>query len=94
MGLFGPFIFKNKKGKKFWLHIKIKGKSKIYYFSKDPRGALRDIPKGYQVFEEPKTGLPFLKKGSSGFLGILGGKGKVKKDKKPQKKVEEKPKKI
>jgi hypothetical protein len=94
MGLFGPFIFKNKKGKKFWLHIKIKGKSKIYYFSKDPKGAINSIPKGYEVFEEPKTGLPFLKKGSGGFLGgLFGGKGKAKKDEKPQKQAGEKAKK-
>ena len=93
MGFFGPFVFKNKKGKKFWLHMKTKGKSTIYYFSKDPKNAVRDIPKGYIVYEEPRTGLPFLKKGVSGFFGGFGSKGKVKKDKKPQKQVEEKPKK-
>lgn len=94
MGLFGPFIFKNKKGKKFWLHMKIKGKSKIYFFSKDPKGAINSIPKGYEAIEEPRTGLPFLKKKTGGFLGGFGRKAKVKKDKKPQKQVSEKPKKI
>jgi len=88
MGLFGPFIFKNKKGKKFWLHMKIKGKSRIYYFSKDPTGAINGIPKGYEAIEGPKTGLPFLRKKSGGFLGK---KSKVKKDKKPQKEVKEEP---
>jgi hypothetical protein len=94
MGLFGPYIFKNKKGKKFWLHMKVKGKSRIYYFSKDPKGAINSIPKGYEAMEEPKTGLPFLRKKAGGFLGIFSGKGKVKKDEKPQKQVGEKPKKI
>ncbi|MFH1473648.1 MAG: hypothetical protein ABIE55_02020 [Candidatus Aenigmatarchaeota archaeon] len=88
MGFFSTFIFKNKNGKKFWLHVKIKGKSRIYYFSKDPTGAVRDIPKGYEAIEGPKTGLPFLRKKSGGFLGGFGGKGKVKKDEKPQKEVE------
>lgn len=33
----------------------------IYYFSKDPKGSI-DLPAGYKVVENPKTGLPFLKK--------------------------------
>ena len=91
MSLFGPFIFKNKKGKRFWLHMKIKGKSRIYYFSKDPSGSINSIPKGYEAIEGPKTGLPFLRKKSGGFLGGIFGNSKVKKDKKPQKEVEKKP---
>lgn len=62
MGLFSPFVYTAKNGKKFWLHVREKGKQKLYYFSKDPTGALRDLPKGYEVVENPVTGMPFLKK--------------------------------
>jgi hypothetical protein len=89
MGLFGPFIFKNKKGKKFWLHMKIRGKSKLYYFSKDPKGAINSIPKGFEAFEDKKTGLPFLRRKTGGFFSGFGKKSKVKKDEKPQKQVKE-----
>ncbi|MFH0929017.1 MAG: hypothetical protein V1818_01520 [Candidatus Aenigmatarchaeota archaeon] len=86
MGLFGPLVYKSKKRKKnFWLHMTVKGKSKLYFFSEDPKDALGSVPKGYEVYEEPKTGLPFLRKGGGGFLGKLFGNRKVKKDKKPQK---------
>ena len=71
MGLFGTFIYKNKKGKKFWLHMKTRGKSTLYYFSKDPRGGLHSIPKGFEVMENPKTGLPLLKRKTGGLLGGL-----------------------
>jgi len=62
MGLFSPFVYTAKNGKKFWLHVREKGKQKLYYFSKDPTGALRDLPKGYEVVENPVTGMPFLKR--------------------------------
>ncbi|MCX8178850.1 MAG: hypothetical protein N3D75_03405 [Candidatus Aenigmarchaeota archaeon] len=58
---------KNKKGQKYYLHMKnVKLKSTgrmqtIYYFSKDAKGSI-DLPQGYKVVENPKTGLPFLKK--------------------------------
>jgi len=58
---------KNKKGQKYYLHtktVKLKSTGKmqtIYYFSKDPKGSI-DLPAGYKVVENPKTGLPFLKK--------------------------------
>jgi len=68
MGLFGPFVYKSKNGQKYWLHLKERGKAKLYYFSKDPTGALSSVPKGYEVVENPKTGLPFLKKKTSGGL--------------------------
>lgn len=72
MGLFGPFVYKTKKGQKFWLHMKEKGRAKLYYFSKDPTGALNSLPRGYEVVENPKTGLPFLKKKiAGGFFSIL-----------------------
>ncbi len=62
MGLFGPYIYENKNKKKFWLHIRKKGKSTLYFFSKDPRGAINDLPHGYAVTENPMTGFPFVKK--------------------------------
>jgi hypothetical protein len=62
MGLFTPFIYKSKSGQKFWLHMKERGKAKLYYFSKDPVGALNDLPKGFEIVENKTTGMPFLKK--------------------------------
>jgi hypothetical protein len=61
--------------------MKERGKVKLYYFSKDPVGALNDLPRGYEVVENPVTGMPFLKKKEGGSLfGLFG--------KKPQKKPE------
>jgi len=71
MGLFGPYIYTNKKGKKFWLHMRKRGKSTIYFFSKDPRGAINSLPRGFTVIENPKTGLPFVKRKTGGLLGGL-----------------------
>jgi hypothetical protein len=71
MGLFGPYVYKNKHGQKFWLHMKERGKAKLYYFSKDPIGALNNLPRGYEVVENPITGVPFLKKKSGGFFFSL-----------------------
>ena len=35
----------------------------IYYFAKQPRaGALDEVPKGYEVVESKRTGLPVLKR--------------------------------
>jgi hypothetical protein len=72
MGLFAPFIYETKNKQKFWLHLKERGKTKLYYFSKDPIGALNDLPKDFEVVENPTTGMPYLKKKkSSGFLSEL-----------------------
>lgn len=62
MGLFGPFVYKNKKGEKFWLHVKEgRGRTKLFFFSKDPRNSI-NLPKGYVIVENQKTGLPVLRK--------------------------------
>jgi len=76
MGIFGPYVYKAKNGKKYYLHMKTRGRAIIYYFSTDPADALWDLPPGYEVVENPKTGLPFLKKKEfSGFgFGIFGKK--------------------
>ena len=69
MGLLSPFIYKNKYENKFWLHMRKKGKATLYFFSKDPRGSINSLPKGYMVVENPITGFPFLKKKAGGLLG-------------------------
>jgi len=45
MSLFGPYEYINKKKQKFWLHMKERGKRTLYYFSKDPNGALNSYLK-------------------------------------------------
>lgn len=69
MGLFGPFTYKSKKSKKkYYLHMKVgRGGNIIYYFSEDPVNALWDLPMGYEVIENEKTGLPMLRKKKSIF---------------------------
>lgn len=62
MGFFSPFEFKTKKGTKYWLHMKDRGKTRIYYFSKDQVGAMMSIPPGYESFESERTGMPMLRK--------------------------------
>lgn len=66
---FMAFQHINKRGNKYYLHsidITLRGSGKnqtIYFFSKDIRkGSLDDLPRGYQVVESQKTGLPVLKK--------------------------------
>jgi|YelNatPaOPRAMG01_1025707.scaffolds.fasta_scaffold577826_2 hypothetical protein len=68
MGLFSPYVYKNKKGEKFWLHVKDTGKARLFYFSKNPEGALFSLPPGYEVVENKTTGLPFLRRKTGGFL--------------------------
>lgn len=77
MGLFGTYVYKKKDGTKFWLHMKQRGKVVLYYFSKDPRDAI-NLPRGYEVVENSKAFLPFLKKKEGGFFGA----GKKKHEKK------------
>ncbi len=64
MGLFGIFTYKSKNGKKYFLHMKERHNVKLYYLSKNPAGALQNMPKGYIVIENKKTGMPMLKRGS------------------------------
>jgi len=71
MGLIEPYVYKTKNGKKFWLHMKKRGKATLYYFSKDPVGALFNIPKGYEVTKNPRQELPMLKKKVGGLLSNL-----------------------
>jgi len=62
MGFFGPFVYESKKKKKYYLHQYTgTGKKSMYYFSKDDKDAI-DLPPGWEIVENPKTGLPTLKK--------------------------------
>lgn len=55
-----------KSGVTYWLHLKeVERKSdggitKLYYFSKDPKGAIDAVPEGRVVMENERTGLPIL----------------------------------
>lgn len=58
-----------KSGKTYYLHSKevtLRGgrKQVIYFFATDVRdGALDAVPAGYVTMENPRTGLPMLRKG-------------------------------
>jgi len=57
-----------KSGKTYYLHSKsvtLRGgrQQTIFYFAQDVRdGAMDSVPSGYMVMENPRTGLPMLKK--------------------------------
>ena len=57
-----------KSGKMYYLHtkeVKLAGgrKQRIYYFAgKATKDAINELPKGYEVFENKRTGLPMLRK--------------------------------
>ena len=48
---------KNTKGKTYYLH----SKGRLFYFSKKPEEGI-DLPEGFDVVENQKTGLPMLKR--------------------------------
>lgn len=57
-----------KSGKMYYLHskeVKLAGgrKQRIFYFAGDERpGSLDELPEGYEVMENKRTGLPMLRK--------------------------------
>ena len=59
---------KNSKGQTYYLHSKdvtLRGgrPQTIYFFAKEVKdGALDELPEGYMVMENERTGLPMLKK--------------------------------
>lgn len=64
-----PYGVQSKKsGKTYYLHSKevnLRGgkKQRIYYFAGNPTEfALDNLPEGYEVIENARTGLPMLKK--------------------------------
>jgi hypothetical protein len=52
------FEYTSCKETKYYLHQK--GHS--FFFSKNPEGALDNLPTGFKIKENPKTGMPILKK--------------------------------
>lgn len=48
----------NSKGVKYCLHQK----GRLYYFGKEKKANAIDMPEGFTVIENPKTGLPMLKR--------------------------------
>jgi len=63
------FSHENSKGQTYYLHSKevtLKGGrlQRIYYFGREDKEAAIDaMPDGYIIVENPRTGLPILKKG-------------------------------
>ena len=63
-----PYSHKNSKGQTYYLHgrdVTLQGgrKQRIHYFGREVKeGALDSIPPGHEVVENPRTGLPFLKR--------------------------------
>lgn len=56
------FKYTNSRGKTYWLHKRVgKGGATLFFFSKDPANAA-DLPEKYEVFENPRTGLPMVRK--------------------------------
>jgi hypothetical protein len=64
-----PYTYTNKKGETYYLHgkdVTLQGgrKQRIHYFARQPKAgeALESVPPGHTVVENPRTGLPFLKR--------------------------------
>jgi len=57
------FSHKNSKGQTYWLHSREgRGGAKLFFFSKSSEDSI-DLPKEkYEVFENPRTGLPMVRK--------------------------------
>lgn len=62
------YAHKNSKGQTYFLHTKnvtLRGgrKQTIYYFAREEKdGSLEEVPEGYMVVENKRTGLPLLKR--------------------------------
>ncbi len=62
------YAHKNSKGQTYFLHTKdvtLRGgrKQTIYYFAREEKdGSLEEVPAGYMVVENKRTGLPLLKR--------------------------------
>lgn len=64
------YEYTNAKGQKYYLNnreVTLKGSGKqqtIYFFSKNPTDtSIEEVPTDYEVIENPRTGLPVLRKG-------------------------------
>lgn len=63
------YSYSNSKSQTYYLHsreVTLKGsgkKQRIYYFARQTgAGAMDDLPQGFKVVENTRTGLPVLKK--------------------------------
>ncbi|MAE28567.1 MAG: hypothetical protein CMJ87_06235 [Planctomycetes bacterium] len=63
------YIQVNSKGQTYYLHgkdvvLKNGRQQRIFYFAREvrPAEALETVPEGYEVTENPRTGLPLLRK--------------------------------
>lgn len=62
------FAHTNSRGQEYLLHqrdVTLKGGriQRIYFFAREIKdGAIDALPAGYQIVENPRTGLPILKK--------------------------------
>jgi len=53
----------NSKGQTYWLHTREgRGGAKLFFFSKSSEGAADLLNERYEVFENPRTGLPMVRK--------------------------------
>ena len=64
------YQYTNNKGTNYYLHereVTLRGsgkKQRIFFFARDVRnGALEQVPDGYEVVENKRTGLPVLRRG-------------------------------
>ncbi len=56
-----------KSGQTYFLHARTSnnGKTRVFFFAREVKeGALDDLPEGYEISENDRTGLPVLKKKS------------------------------
>lgn len=51
------YEYTNKRGQKYYLH----SKGKLFFFSKKKEESI-DLPSVYKIVENPRTGLPMVKK--------------------------------
>ncbi len=71
-----PYSYKNSKGQVYYLHgkdVTLQGgrKQRIHYFAREakPGEVLESVPAGHTVVENPRTGLPFLKRSEGAKAG-------------------------
>jgi hypothetical protein len=57
-GVLMPYSHTNSRGQTYYLHTR---GGRLFFFSKDPAGAI-DLPEKFNVVENPRTGLPMVKK--------------------------------
>ena len=56
------YSHKNSRGITYWLHTREgKGGAKLFFFSKNQIDST-DLPEGLEVFENPRTGLPMVRR--------------------------------